>query len=249
MKHLALVFMSAALVVFGAASCSKQESPAPSAAKGDPRPEQVVRGEYLTAAGDCYACHTVRGSLPYAGGLEIPTPFGTLYTPNITPDPETGIGTWTADDFWRAMHDGRSKDGSFLYPAFPYTNYTKVTREDSDAIYAYLMSVKPVKQKSRPHEMRFPYNQRDLLVGWRTLYFTPGEYQENPKQSKEWNRGAYLVEGLGHCNACHASRNFLGAVTQSDDYSFNDLMKGNPIEAPKITAYVKGVLVWGTEPP
>jgi mono/diheme cytochrome c family protein len=117
------------------------------------------------------------------------------------------------------MHEGRSKDGSLLYPAFPYTNYTKVTREDSDAIYAYLMAVKPAKQKNRPHEMSFPYNQRELLVGWRALYFTPGEFQENPKQSKEWNRGAYLVEGLGHCNACHAARNMLGAVTQADDYS------------------------------
>jgi mono/diheme cytochrome c family protein len=220
MKRLAFVVVSAALVAFGAASCSKKETPAPApAAKSDPRPEQVVRGEYLTAAGDCYACHTVRGSQPYSGGLEIPTPFGKLYTPNITPDPETGIGTWTADDFWRAMHEGRSKNGEFLYPAFPYTNYTKVTREDSDAMYAYFVTLKPVKQQNRPHEMRFPYNQRDLLVGWRTLYFTPGVYKDDPKQSKQWNRGAYLVEGLGHCNACHATRNFLGAVTQSDDYS------------------------------
>ena len=148
----------------------------------------------------------------------MPTPFGALYTPNITPDPEHGIGKWSADDFWRALHDGRSKDGSFLYPAFPYTNYTKVTREDSDAIYAYLMSLRPVAQKNRPHEMGFPYNQRELLAGWRALYFTPGEFKEDPKQSKEWNRGAYLVEGLGHCNACHATRNVLGAVT-SDDYS------------------------------
>ena len=221
MKRLAFLLVWAALAVIGAVSCSKkEESPGPpAAAKKDPRPEHIVRGQYLTAAGDCYACHTVRGSQDYAGGLEMPTPFGKLYTPNITPDKETGIGTWTADDFWRAMHEGRSKDGSLMYPAFPYTNYTKVTREDSDAIYAYLMSVKPVNQKNRPHEMGFPYNQRELLVGWRALYFTPGEYKEDPKQSKEWNRGAYLVEGLGHCNACHATRNILGAVTQSDDYS------------------------------
>jgi mono/diheme cytochrome c family protein len=208
------------LVVAGAlGACSKQDAPAPAPApQSDGRPEPVVRGEYLTAVGDCYACHTVRGSAAYAGGLPIPTPFGTLYTPNITPDPETGIGKWSADDFWRAMHEGRSKDGSFLYPAFPYTNYTKVTREDSDAIYAYLMSVRPVNEKNRPHEMGFPYNRRELLGGWRALYFTPGVYKEDPKQSKEWNRGAYLVEGLGHCNACHATRNVLGAVT-SDDYS------------------------------
>jgi mono/diheme cytochrome c family protein len=219
MKRLALLVVSAAVAVFGIASCSKQEPPAPPAAKNEAKPEHITRGQYLTAAGDCYACHTVRGSQPYAGGLEIPTPFGTLYTPNITPDRETGIGTWTADDFWRAMHDGRSKDGSFLYPAFPYTNYTKVTREDSDLIYAYLMSVKPVKQKSRPHAMGFPYSQRELMAGWRALYFKPGEFKENPNQSKEWNRGAYLVEGLGHCNACHATRNVFGAITQDDDYS------------------------------
>lgn len=202
-----------------AAGCSKQEpAPAP-AAKADPKREQVQRGEYLAAAGDCSACHTVRGGQHYAGGLEIPTPFGALYTPNITPDPETGIGTWTADDFYRAMHEGRSKDGSFLYPAFPYTNYTKVTREDSDAIYAYIMSLKPVRQKSHPHELGFPYNQRQLMAGWRALYFRAGEFKEDPKQSKEWNRGAYLVEGLGHCNACHSTRNALGAITEDDDYS------------------------------
>jgi mono/diheme cytochrome c family protein len=218
MKRLALLVVCATVAVL-AASCSKQEPPATPQAKSDTRPENVVRGQYLAAVGDCYACHTVRGSPPYAGGLDIPTPFGKLYTPNITPDKETGIGTWTADDFWRAMHEGKSKDGSFLYPAFPYTNYTKVTREDSDAIYAYLMTLTPVNLKSKPHDMRFPYNQRELMAGWRALYFTPGVFKENPNKSKEWNRGAYLVEGLGHCNACHATRNVLGAITKDDDYS------------------------------
>ncbi len=200
------------------AACGKRE---PEAAKAvaDARPEQVVRGQYLTAIGDCYACHSVRGSPAYSGGLEMATPFGALYTPNITPDKQHGIGTWTADDFWRAMHEGKSKDGKYLYPAFPYTNYTKVTREDSDAIYAYLMSVPPAAVPSKPHELRFPYNQRELLAGWRTLYFKPGVYENDPKKSAQWNRGAYLVEGLGHCNACHATRNILGAVSKVDDYS------------------------------
>jgi mono/diheme cytochrome c family protein len=179
----------------------------------------IARGQYLAAAGDCYACHSVRGGQLYAGGLEIPTPFGTLYTPNITPDRETGIGAWTADDFWRALHDGRSKDGSFLYPAFPFTNYTKVTREDSDALYAYIMSLKPVRQKNHPNGLGFPYNQRELMAGWRALYFKPGVFKPEPNQSKEWNRGAYLVEGLGHCNACHSTRNALGAIAEDDDYS------------------------------
>ncbi|HUL64049.1 MAG TPA: cytochrome c [Burkholderiaceae bacterium] len=201
-------------------SCSKREPPPPPpAAKADPQRELIARGEYLAAAGDCNACHTIRGGKSFAGGLPMPTPFGVLYTPNITPDKETGIGAWSADDFWGAMHEGRSKDGSFLYPAFPYTNYTKVTRADSDAIYAYIMSLPPVQQKSRPHEMGFPYNQRKLMAGWRALYFKPGEFKDDPNQSAEWNRGAYLVEGLGHCNACHATRNALGAITEDDDYS------------------------------
>ena len=202
-------------IVLGTVSCSKTEPPAAPAAKGAPQ-EIITRGQYLTAAGDCYACHTVRGQVPFTGGLEIPTPFGKLYTPNITPDVETGIGRWSADEFWRAMHDGLAKDGSYLYPAFPYTNYTKVTREDSDAIYAYLMSLEPVVRNNTPHDMRFPYNQRELLAGWRALYFKAGVYQDDPNKSKQWNRGAYLVEGLGHCNACHATRNILGAVSNDD---------------------------------
>jgi mono/diheme cytochrome c family protein len=206
-------------LVLALAGCSKSEPDKPKGATKDQRSEQVVRGQYLTAIGDCYACHTVRGSPAYAGGLEMATPFGSLFTPNITPDKEHGIGNWSAEDFWRAMHEGKSKDGSFLYPAFPYTNYTKVTREDSDAIYAYLMSITPAAVPSRKHELRFPYNQRELLAGWRTLYFTPGEYKNDPAKSAEWNRGAYLVEGLGHCNACHATRNILGAVSKVDDYS------------------------------
>jgi mono/diheme cytochrome c family protein len=206
------------LCALAVAACSKREPETPTKT-ADARPEQVVRGQYLTAVGDCAGCHTVRGGEPFAGGLEMPTPFGSLYTPNITPDRQHGIGTWSADDFWRAMHEGRSKDGSYLYPAFPYTNYTKVTREDSDAIYAYLMTLAPVAEPNRKHELKFPYNQRELLAGWRTLYFKSGVYQNDPSKSVEWNRGAYLVEGLGHCNACHAQRNILGAVTKEDDYS------------------------------
>jgi mono/diheme cytochrome c family protein len=216
MHRLVVLLLSAALAVAGLSSCSRNEpavGPQPTEAA---KQAQIVRGQYLAAAGDCYACHTVRGGADYAGGLEMPTPFGKLYTPNITPDQLTGIGNWSADDFWRVMHDGKSKDGSFLYPGMPFTNYTKVTREDSDAIYAYLMSIKPVDQKSRPHAMGFPYNQRELMAGWRTLYFKAGEYKDDPSQSKEWNRGAYLVEGLGHCDACHSSRNLLGAVSGDD---------------------------------
>src|SRR4051812_5859535 len=175
-------------------------------------------GEYLARAGDCIACHTARGGDAFAGGFEMPTPFGTLYTPNITPDAETGIGKWSADDFWRALHEGRSKDGSLLYPAFPYTSYTRVVRADSDAIYAYIRSLKPVSRRNNPHQLGFPFNQRNLLLGWRALYSDPGEYTPHPNETAEWNRGAYLVQGLGHCDACHTSRNMLGATVKTKEF-------------------------------
>jgi mono/diheme cytochrome c family protein len=173
----------------------------------------VARGQYLVRAGNCLSCHTPPDGKPYAGGRAIPTPFGTLYSSNITPDPDTGLGAWTSADFWRALHDGVSKDGSFLYPAFPYTHYTRVVRGDVDAMFAYLRSIPAVRLPNKPHEMRFPYDKRSLLAGWRALYFKPGTYQDDPKQTPEWNRGAYLVQGLGHCSACHAARNAWGAVT------------------------------------
>ena len=177
--------------------------------------QQINKGEYLARAGDCVACHTAPNGPAFAGGRAMPTPFGALYVPNITPDDETGIGQWTADEFYRMMHTGVSRDGSLLYPAMPYPQYTQVTRTDSDAIYAYLMSITPVKQKNREHELRFPYNNRDLLIGWRTLYFKEGEFQADPKQSAEWNRGAYLVKGLGHCAMCHTAVNALGGSSES----------------------------------
>lgn len=175
----------------------------------------INKGEYLARAGDCVACHTAPNGPAFAGGRAMPTPFGDLYVPNITPDDETGIGQWTSDEFYRMMHTGVSRDGSLLYPAMPYPQYTQVTREDSDAIYAYLMSVTPIKQKNREHELRFPYNKRELLIGWRSLYFKKGEYQPDPGQSVEWNRGAYLVKGLGHCAMCHTAVNALGGSSES----------------------------------
>ena len=178
----------------------------------------IQKGEYLARAADCVACHTNPEGKEFAGGRPMPTPFGALYSPNITPDEETGIGQWSADEFYRMMHSGVSRDGSLLYPAMPFASYTRVTRADSDAIYAYLMSVQPVKQKNRPHELRFPFNNRELLIGWRTLYFKEGEYQPDPKQSEQWNRGAYLVEGLGHCAMCHTAINALGGSKESKEF-------------------------------
>lgn len=181
-----------------------------------PFTDPVARGRYLATLGNCMACHTSQRGQPYAGGRAIPTPFGRFYAPNITPDAETGIGSWHADDFWRAMHEGRSRDGSLLYPVFPYTNYTRVTRDDSDALFAYLRTLEPVQQPSRRHELRFPFNQRLLLVGWRALFFRPGVYQRDDSRDSRWNTGAYLVQGLGHCSACHESRNALGAPTRDN---------------------------------
>lgn len=176
-----------------------------------PTAANIARGEYLAKAGDCMACHTVRGGAEYAGGRAIETPFGRLVAPNITPDRETGIGQWSADDFWNALHNGIGKSGRLLYPAFPYTNYTKVTREDADALFAYLQQLPAVKAPNQPHQLDFPYNQQLVLAGWRLLYFRPEVYQADTRRDATWNRGAYLVEGLGHCAACHSSRNMFGA--------------------------------------
>ncbi len=172
----------------------------------------VTRGAYLARAGNCAACHTAPGGERYAGGRGLPTPFGTVYATNLTPDTETGIGAWSEDDFWRALHNGRARDGRFLYPAFPYPNYTRVTRADADALYAYLRTVPPVQRANRAHTLRFPYNTQIVLAGWRALFFRPGVYAPQSDQTDEWNRGAYLVNGLGHCGACHAGRNALGAA-------------------------------------
>jgi mono/diheme cytochrome c family protein len=200
-------------------ACSRSEDESPRAPPLLPSADLIARGQYLATAGNCAGCHTERGGVALAGGRALPTPFGTFYATNLTPHAQHGIGTWSADDFWRALHDGRRKDGAYLYPAFPYTNYTKVTREDSDAIYAWLMSQPPAAAPNRPHALRFPYNQRPLLALWRALYFERGVYAADAARSAEWNRGAYLVEGLGHCNACHAERNALGAVGASNDLS------------------------------
>lgn len=184
-----------------------------------PSTEVVERGAYLAKAGNCAACHTARGGAPFAGGRGIETPFGVVFSSNITPDPQTGIGRWSADHFWRAMHHGRSRDGRLLYPAFPYPQYTQVSREDSDALYAFLRSQPAVAQANRPHNLQFPYDSQLSLAVWRALFFSPGQFATDPARSSEWNRGAYLVRGLGHCQACHAPRNAFGATAAALDLS------------------------------
>jgi mono/diheme cytochrome c family protein len=181
-------------------------------------PDILAKGEYLARAGDCIACHTAPEGKLFAGGLAMKTPFGTIYTSNITPDPQTGIGTWSSDQFYSMMHNGRFPDGGLVYPAMPFASYTKVTRADSDAIYSYLRSIAPVRQANRPHDLRFPYSNRSLIIGWRTLFFREGEYKPDATKSADWNRGAYLVEGLGHCGMCHTAINALGGSSESQAF-------------------------------
>ncbi len=182
-----------------------------------PSDSLIARGAYLARAGNCAGCHTARGGPAYAGGRGIDTPFGTVFSSNLTPDEKTGIGGWSPAHFWRAMHNGRSRDGRLLYPAFPYPNYTQVTREDADALFAYLGSLPAVERARTPHTLRFPYDSQAALAVWRALYFKPGVHEADPQRSAEWNRGAYLVRGLGHCAACHTARNALGASSESLD--------------------------------
>jgi mono/diheme cytochrome c family protein len=182
-------------------------------------PDPVARGRYLTEAADCQACHTTQGGSPFAGGRAFKTQFGTLYSPNITPDPQTGIGQWTDADFLTAVHKGVSRDGKKLYPAFPYAAYTYLTDEDVLAIKAYLFTLAPVQNVAPENRLAFPFNQRWLMSFWSGL-FNPGErFQPRPNQSAEWNRGAYLVEALAHCGDCHTPRNMLQALDNKHKFA------------------------------
>ncbi|MDB5857104.1 MAG: cytochrome c, class [Ramlibacter sp.] len=180
-----------------------------------PQQTQVQRGEYLARAGDCISCHTAQGGAPYAGGYRLNTPFGYMLASNITPDPDTGIGRWSLDDFYRAMHHGLNKDGQDMYPAMPYDFYSKVTREDVAAIFAYLLTVEPVRNEVDANHMDFPFNLRSTMAVWRELHFKEGALQPDPARPPSWNRGAYLVEGLGHCSGCHSPRNVIGGIEKS----------------------------------
>ena len=209
-----------------------------------PTGETVARGAYLVRAGNCMTCHTDRGGAAFAGGRAIETPFGTVYASNLTPHKTSGIGQWSPDHFWRALHNGRSRDGRLLYPAFPYPNYTLVTREDSDAMYHYLRSLAPVDRKNTAHRLRWPYSTQAALGVWRALYFSPGTHEEDKAQSAQWNRGAYLVRGLGHCSACHTTRNALGASSDMMDLS-GGLIPMQNWYAPSLTSPVEaGVSGW-----
>ncbi|WP_440467258.1 c-type cytochrome [Pseudomonas sp. YH-1] len=180
-----------------------------SAQASDMESELVARGRYISLLGNCQACHTTAGEKPYAGGVKLQSPFGTLVGSNITPDPETGLGQWAFDDFKRAMSEGKGRNG-LLYPAMPYPYYHRVTDEDNTALWAYLKSIEPVRHPVQSNLLPFPYNQRYLMLGWNLLNFSSKPFEADPGRSPEWNRGAYIVEGLGHCGGCHTPKNLIG---------------------------------------
>jgi mono/diheme cytochrome c family protein len=178
-----------------------------------------ARDEYITRMADCEACHTAKGGAPFAGGRAFALPFGTIYTPNITPDSETGIGKWSDAQFLRAVHRGVSADGSRLYPAFPYDSYTLLTDADVLAIKSYLFSLKPVRQANRPNTFSFPFNQRWLMAFWSVFFNRDARFRPVREQTPEWNRGAYLVEAAGHCGECHTPRNLFQAMDQRHKFA------------------------------
>ena len=183
-----------------------------------PNAAQLRRGQYLVAVGDCMSCHLREGGAPLAGGLGLRTPFGVIYSSNITPDRDTGIGAWSADQFYRAMHDGIGAKGENLYPAFPYPWFRKASREDDDAIFAYLKTVPAVRYRPPPNRLPFPLNVRFLVKEWNLLFLHAKAFEQDPNQSAEWNRGAYLVTGLAHCGGCHTPKNSLGADQSGRDF-------------------------------
>ncbi len=232
---IATAILAGALV---AAGLSLRPGPIQHAAVPSPPQDAatIERGAYFAKLGNCAGCHTASGGAAYAGGRGIRTPFGTVYAGNLTPDDSTGLGQWRADDFWRAMHEGRGRDGRALVPAFPYSEFTRITRSDSDALWAYLRSVPAVVQAPRAHALAFPYNTPLAIEAWRAIYFKPGVFEPQPVRSAEWNRGAYLAQGLGHCSACHAPRDGFGGPGEAPSGA---LMAGLGWWAPALSVHPK----------
>jgi mono/diheme cytochrome c family protein len=217
----------------GVAALSLAATPSARAGASDPQEfMQIERGRYLAITSDCLSCHTVPGGQPFAGGRPIETPFGDIVAPNITPDLETGIGAWSDDAFDAAVRKGVRPDGARLYPAMPYNAYTKMSRDDVQAIRAYLNSVDPVANAVVANTLPFPFNIRAAMRIWNSLYFREGEFKPDPSKSAEWNRGAFLVDGPAHCGACHTPKTFLGG-DRSDQYLQGSYLQG--WSAPDIT--------------
>jgi mono/diheme cytochrome c family protein len=187
-------------------------------ARADVAEDTIARGAALAIAGDCASCHTADAAKPFAGGKRIDTPFGAIYSPNLTPDRETGLRVWSDEEFYRALHYGVAPDGSRYYPAFPFPNFTKMTRQDVLAIRAYLATLTPFRNATPPPELRWPLNYRVLMRVWNFLFFRPALFEPDQQKSPEWNRGGYLVEGPAHCGACHTPKNLLGADRRDRAY-------------------------------
>jgi mono/diheme cytochrome c family protein len=205
----------------------------------------LERGRYLFNAAGCISCHT--GDRPLAGGRPITTPFGTFYSPNITPDPEHGIGTWSEEDFIRALREGVSPRGRHYYPAFPYTTYTRMTREDMTALWTYLNSRPALPQQNRPHELPWPVTSQTLLGLWKRGWFTPGVFAHDPAQSPEWNRGAYLATALGHCTECHTPRGWTG-IPLGNRYLAGTRKGPEGVKVPNITPHkATGIGNWSRQ--
>src|SRR4030088_524657 len=179
--------------------------------QAEPSAETIARGKALTETADCASCHTADPAKPLAGGKRIDTPFGGIYSPNLTPDRNTGIGAWSEGEFYRALRSGTAPDGSRYYPAFPYPYFTKMPRQDILAIQAYLATLAPVHNSPPPPELRWPLNYRVVMRIWNLLFFQPGIFEPDQRKSQAWNRGGYLVTGAAHCGACHTPKNMFGA--------------------------------------
>ena len=226
-------------VFWGADAWRARSDKSPSAApQASPSPS-VEHGAYLARIGNCAVCHSVPGEAPFAGGRAIETPFGAVLSTNITPDPRNGIGQWSADDFWRAMHHGKSRDGRRLSPAFPYTSYTRVSRVDADALFAYLKTVAPSARANIASPTAWPFNTQAALAVWRALYFWPQAAQPNAAAKASTGdaahraRGAYLVRGLGHCSECHGARSLLGGLVPGREFA-GAVLPGVPWYAPSL---------------
>ena len=238
---LALVLVGVGLALTHQATIAPQAAPAPASFA----PLDVERGRRLAALGDCAVCHTAPGGKPNAGGLAIESPFGAIYATNITPDVQTGIGSWSFAAFERAMRHGVDREGRYLYPAFPYTAFTHTTGEDLKALYAYLMSQPAVANDVPKTALKFPYNVRPGIAAWNWLYLRPGDLETQANQSPEWHRGRYLAEGLGHCSACHTPRNQLGAEQGGEHHFAGSFIDG--WDVPALTSATAAPLAWTQE--
>lgn len=249
---IALMLLAVTAIMFFSGG-NTEENSSLSAAFAAVDDADVERGKYLALAGNCASCHTAAGAGFMAGGVAFETPFGRIYSTNITPDADTGIGDWTGQQFLNSMRQGTRPDGEHLYPVFPYTAFTKVSDEDIVALFAYLKSIPAVRQETPENEISFPFNQRSLMSVWKAMYFDEGAYEPDDSESEDWNRGAYLVDALAHCSACHSPRNFLGA--EQPDLAmtggvYTDKVPGGalrPWSAPNLTSAPNGLGGWPLE--